>query len=407
MACGVTARPSRRYRAVAVSARLKVEPFSGTNVYYLLAKSKKGWSDGNQEVLRTLDQVKEVGFTVIRMWAYQDDPDPNKGGTLQYKDTDGQIKYNQDMLDGLTWLLDECDKRGLKLMMTMTNGNPKEFGGMRQYVRWSKNLAPEHLGGPEVKNGAFFDDPGAQALYRSYLAFMIKKYKDHPALHSWDLANEPRCEGDATASKMSKWIDETASFVKGLDSRTPITVGMDGFFGPSSPDLAQGDAHNPYWGNPYIEGCDFVGDFRSAAVDFASIHLYPYNWNIPVDKRVDFSLRWINDHIEACKNPKYGLNNIPLVLQEYNLTPNSQGRTQMFQKISDLLVEQTKQGDVFKGSMVWMLSDPAEAQWDSEDYYLYAPSVSNKVGNRPLNDEQVAVLAEMSAKLKPEPAPTR
>jgi len=135
--------------------------------------------------------------------------------------------------------------------------------------------------------------------------------------------------------------------------------------------------------------------------------LYPYNWNIPVDKRVDFSLRWINDHIEACKNPKYGLNNIPLVLQEYNLTPNSQGRTQMFQKISDLLVEQTKQGDVFKGSMVWMLSDPAEAQWDSEDYYLYAPSVSNKVGNRPLNDEQVAVLAEMSAKLKPEPAPTR
>lgn len=53
-------------------------------------KSKKGFSEGNQVVLRTLDQVKEVGFTVIRAWAFQDDPDPAKGGTLQYKDTGEQ-----------------------------------------------------------------------------------------------------------------------------------------------------------------------------------------------------------------------------------------------------------------------------------------------------------------------------
>jgi endo-1,4-beta-mannosidase len=48
---------------------------------------------------------------------------------------DGKIKYNQDMLDGLSWLLDQCQQRGLKLMLTLTNGNPHEFGGMRQYVR--------------------------------------------------------------------------------------------------------------------------------------------------------------------------------------------------------------------------------------------------------------------------------
>ena len=52
--------------------------------------SKKGYKDGNELVLRTLDQIKEVGFTVVRTWAYQDDPDPNKGGALQYKDTKGE-----------------------------------------------------------------------------------------------------------------------------------------------------------------------------------------------------------------------------------------------------------------------------------------------------------------------------
>ena len=48
---------------------------------------------------------------------------------------DGQMKYNQEMLDGLTWLLDECQKRGLQLMLCLTNGNPDDYGGMWQYGR--------------------------------------------------------------------------------------------------------------------------------------------------------------------------------------------------------------------------------------------------------------------------------
>jgi hypothetical protein len=58
---------------------------------------------------------------------------------------------------------------------------------------------------------------------------------------------------------------------------------------PAAAELAQGDAHNPYYGNPYIEGCDFVANSRSPDLDFASIHLYPWNWSIAVDKRV----RWV------------------------------------------------------------------------------------------------------------------
>jgi hypothetical protein len=45
------------------------------------------------------------------------------------------MKYNEDMLRGLRWLLDEAEKRQLKLMLTLTNDDPSDFGGVRQYYR--------------------------------------------------------------------------------------------------------------------------------------------------------------------------------------------------------------------------------------------------------------------------------
>eukprot|EP00878_Enallax_costatus_P004289 GHUV01004520.1.p1 GENE.GHUV01004520.1~~GHUV01004520.1.p1 ORF type:complete len:315 (+),score=63.00 GHUV01004520.1:418-1362(+) len=311
------------------------------------------------------------------------------------------------MLDGLTWLLDECQKRGLQLMLCLTNGNPADYGGMRQYVRWSQNLQNQYEGGPDVPNGAFFDDQKAQQLYQNYLVTMINKYKNHPAVHSWDLANEPRCKGDATGNKMNRWIAETAAFVKGLDPVHPLTVGVDGFFGPSSPELSRGDKYNPYYGDTdlAIEGCDFVGNFKSPNLDFACIHLYPSNWAIadsPSDNRTKWSLKWITDHITVCKDPRYGLNNIPLVLQEFNLSPDDERRKDFFQAISDLTLKEVAANGIFRGTMVWCMCDPSQAQYDSEKYYLYARSVShtNNAIN-PENDNQIKVLEDLSDKIKP------
>jgi hypothetical protein len=48
-----------------------------------------------------------------------------------------------------------------------------------------------------------------------------------------------------------------------------------------------------------------------------------------------FSERWVRDHVNVIKDPKYGMGNIPLVLQEYNLShPNDSTRTQLFQSVS-------------------------------------------------------------------------
>ena len=43
-------------------------------------------------------------------------------------------EYSEQVLEGLDWLLVEAGRRGLRLMLALTN-DWKEFGGMAQYMR--------------------------------------------------------------------------------------------------------------------------------------------------------------------------------------------------------------------------------------------------------------------------------
>ena len=52
---------------------------------------------------------------------------------------------------------------------------------------------------------------------------------------AWELINEPRCNGDFSASKLQAWIEQTAEFLKSIDPHHLVTVGSEGFFGSSTP----------------------------------------------------------------------------------------------------------------------------------------------------------------------------
>lgn len=101
------------------------------------------------------------------------------------------------------------------------------------------------------------------------LTHQQQKNSDDPTIFAWDICNEPRCEGDATHGVLRAWIDETAAYVKSLDPSHPVTVGLEGFFGPSTPDLAA--RCNPY---RQTHGVDWAAECASPHIDFASIHLY-------------------------------------------------------------------------------------------------------------------------------------
>jgi len=69
------------------------------------------------------------------------------------------------------------------------------------------------------------------------------------------------------------WIEEMASYVKKLDSSHLVSIGEEGFFGQDRPEAV----HNPAdWGGQI--GQDFVSDHMSPAIDFATVHTWPDNW---------------------------------------------------------------------------------------------------------------------------------
>ena len=52
---------------------------------------------------------------------------------------------------------------------------------------------------------------------------------------AWELANEPRCEGDFSGSALQAWAERAAEFLKSLDPHHLVTLGSEGFFGSSTP----------------------------------------------------------------------------------------------------------------------------------------------------------------------------
>ncbi|KIZ00565.1 Mannan endo-1,4-beta-mannosidase 1 [Monoraphidium neglectum] len=308
--------------------------------------------------LETLDACQRLGFSVIRTWAFND------GGGWNALQTAPGV-YDENVFRGLDWVIAQCAARGLRLMLTLSNFW-EDFGGFPQYVRWSRGLPP----GSPARGEDFYCDPQCQAMYRQYVTDVVTRvntvtgvaYRDDPTIFAWDLVNEPRNDGDDTCAALTSWIDAAAAHVKSLDPNHPVTVGLEGFFGPSTPGLAA--ACNPY---NQTHGVDWVANNASPSIDFASIHLYADQW-CPTDcgdqARVDWAVNWVKGHIQAAK--QLGK---PLCLQEFGKKPAGSGREALFEKLLAVASEEAQQGGTLVGSLVWMFAHESYPDYDS--YTLY------------------------------------
>lgn len=65
-----------------------------------------------------------------------------------------------------------------------------------------------------------------------------------------------------------------AFYVKSIDPKHLVEIGLEGFYGPSTPQKYQ---FNP---NSYAHevGTDFIRNHQVLGVDFASVHIYPDSW---------------------------------------------------------------------------------------------------------------------------------
>lgn len=331
--------------------------FLGTNLWYGMNLGSLGPGGDRARLVRELDRLKALGIENLRIMAGSEGPDSEPWRMTPSLQTAPGI-YNQDVLDGLDFLLAEMDKRGMTAVMCLNNFW-EWSGGMAQYVSWdegSKIPYPRDNGNWDDFQhyvSRFYQSSKARGWFLDHIQFLLSRknpynglfYKDDPAIMSWQIANEPR--GMRLAKEFNQWIDDTASFIKKLDSRHLVTVGTEG--------------NTPYQSNC---GLDFIENHTSKAVDYMTVHLWIQNWNmynpeVPSSYKsgLNQGLLYIKDHIS--KADKLGK---PMVLEEFglarehnNLDPSTATTTKdsFYQSVFDLVYQASKEGRSVCGVNFW------------------------------------------------------
>lgn len=70
---------------------------------------------------------------------------------------------------------------------------------------------------------------------------------------------------------MKGWIEEMAAYVKSIDENHMLEVGLEGFYGESTPERKK-------FNLVYDMGTDFISNNLVKGIDFATLHVYPDEW---------------------------------------------------------------------------------------------------------------------------------
>ncbi|WVZ02559.1 hypothetical protein V8G54_023365, partial [Vigna mungo] len=116
----------------------------------------------------------------------------------------------------LDYVIAQARKHGIRPLLSLVN-NLHAYGGKTQYVKW----AWQEGVGLSSSNDSFFD-PSIRSYFKNYI-------KD--------------------------WIEEMSAFVKLIDKRHLLIVGLEGFYGPNDPKILTVNPED--WASRL--GSDFIG----------------------------------------------------------------------------------------------------------------------------------------------------
>lgn len=335
----------------------QVYSFLGTNFWYGFNLGG-GTPKMQARLLRELDQLQQLGIKNLRIMAASEGPNTAPWRMLPALQV-APGEYNEDLLIGLDFLLAEMAKRDMHAVLCMNNMWPWS-GGFAQYVNWTTQAPipypPPAKGGKWVKymrySASFFKNTEAQQLYLNHLKKIINRrnsitgrlYKQDPTIMSWQLANEPR---PILGNRFyRKWIRQTATFIKTLDSNHLVSIG------------SEGNAFLPF-------SKKFKKEHLVKNIDYATMHIWIQNWGWydPVNAEKTFpkallkAKKYIQKHTKIAQQL-----NMPLVLEEfgiardkgsYQVTTSTQYRDRYYQEIFTLIEELSRQGLPIVGCNFW------------------------------------------------------
>uniref|UniRef100_A0A0A0KW38 mannan endo-1,4-beta-mannosidase n=1 Tax=Cucumis sativus TaxID=3659 RepID=A0A0A0KW38_CUCSA len=176
-----------------------------------------------------------------------------------------------------------------------------------------------------------------------------------------------------------RWVEEMGSYVKSIDKQHLVGIGMEGFYGDSSPNKIKA---NP---GSFKFGTDFVTNNLNKAIDFATIHVYPDAW-LPGKSeatRMAFLEEWMALHWMDSKN----ILKKPLILEEFGKSIRGQNQTfsvrdsdAFLSKVYSIIYNLARKGATMAGGLVWqVMAEGMESYYDGYEIVLSQNPSTNTI----------------------------
>lgn len=336
--------------------------FVGTNFWYGAYLGSAGGVGDRDRLIRELDTLKSHGITNLRVLAASEASELQRAVHPAIVESPGN--YNQELLEGLDFLLMEMARRDMKAVLYLNNFW-QWSGGMSQYVAWftdDKVFDPDVTGewNAFMENSAsFYRMPEAQQAYRDVIKTITQRknsltgvhYYDDPTIMSWQLANEPRPGSDANGhayfQEFQQWVDDTAKYIKSLAPRQLVSTGNEGAMGSLRDEDLYIIAH------------------MSPNVDYLTFHMWLKNWSWfdihnaeeTYASGIAKAKAYINRHIDIANKM-----NKPIVLSEFGAErddgafepgTSTEYRDRIYKEVFDLIYQRAAAGDAIAGSNFW------------------------------------------------------
>ena len=292
--------------------------FVGTNFWYGAILGSDGEGGNRERLHKELDFMKSQGIENLRILIGGE----GENGLLGKIEPNLQPEpgvYNDDVLDGLDYLLMELGKRDMTAVLYFNNAW-EWSGGYTQYVAWANNepvLVPRVDGwfSYNAFAGEFVRNERAKELFFDHVRYIVTrtnrytgiKYIDDPAIFSWQICNEPRAfssKEQDNKEAFAAWLAESARLIRELDPNHMISTGSEGFYGCE-------------WD---MELCERIHAIEEIA--YINCHVWPYNWKWmrgdhmreDLQRSCENTEEYIAMHVELAEKI-----NKPLVVEEFGM----------------------------------------------------------------------------------------
>jgi len=333
----------------------------GANLWYGANLGRPSNPLGRARLVRELDRLQKLGINQLRVLGASEQCAVPR--TLRPAITLSPGVYDEDMLQGLDFLIGESGKRRLRLVIFLNNYWDWS-GGMPQYLAWATGRPARGLGSLPWREwnrvqATFYTNKAGQEMARRYMAMLVDrtntltglKYRDDPAIMAWELANEPRPgEGDdnkAVFMEFLRWVESVSAYLHSLDSHHLVTTGSEGLRG-------------------CLESVDYFRQVHAVkTIDYAVIHVWPNNWGWFKRDRFQETIGATLENARAYILPHIAVTdslNKPLVIEEFGLdrdgglaTDKGVGsRDRFYSEVFRLIENSAASGGSAAGSDFWL-----------------------------------------------------